>query len=542
MDGTMMSFPLTLTHILERCGKLHAKTEIVSRRPDGSIHRYTYADFYHRTHAFATALQRAGLKRGDRVGTFMWNHYVHLESYFAIPVAGGVIHTLNVRLHPDDIAFIVNHAADRWLVIDDVLLPLFDQFKDKVNVESVIVVPFGGSRAAAPYVDYEQFISQAGGDVMLPQLDEQEAAAMCYTSGTTGKPKGVAYSHRALILHAFALTMADTFAFSQRDVMLPIVPMFHANAGGFAHAAAMVGAKQVFPGRQLDAASILALFEREQVTLSAGVPTVLWSILEALERDPTWAQRIPEIRLGCSGAAPPEALIRKLDKLGLHVIHAWGMTETGPVATVNFIKRELDGVDENRVYALRAMQGVPVPFVDMRVRAKDGLAPWDGTTMGELEVRGPWVAACYFNNPDIADRWTEDGWLRTGDVATINEDGYLRLTDRIKDLIRSGGEWISSVELESALMSHPAVGEAAVIAVAHPKWGERPLAVIVLKEHAAATGDELRAHLTSRVVRWWLPDAYVFVDSIPRTSVGKMLKSELRERYKDWSWSAEPQG
>jgi len=535
VDGTMMRFPLTLTPILERCAQLFPTEEIASRRPDGSMHRYTYADFHRRTHALARALLQRGLQRSDRVATFMWNHYAHLESYFAIPCAGGVVHTLNLRLHPDDLAYIINHAGDRWLIIDDVLLPLFEKFRDKINVEGVIVVPYSGASVPSTYIDYEELLRQRQPGAELPVLGEDEAAEMCFTSGTTGKPKGVVYSHRALVLHAFAATMADTLAISQRDIVLPIVPMFHANAWGVPHAATMVGARQIFPGSRLDPESILDLFERERVTMSAGVPTIWLGVLDYLEKDPERAKRLPQMRLLCGGAAAPETLIRKLDKFGFHMIHAWGMTETTPLATVNFIKRGLESSDEDRLYATRSAQGLPGPFVDLRVRARDGIAAWDGKTAGELEIRGPWIAASYFNNSDASDRWTDDGWFRTGDVATIDPNGYVRLTDRVKDLIKSGGEWISSVELESHLMAHPAVREAAVVSVPHPKWLERPLAVIVVREGAKATADELRLHLESKVARWWLPDGYVFVDAIPHTSTGKVFKSELRERYKDWS-------
>jgi fatty-acyl-CoA synthase len=532
----MMRFPLTLTHILDRCGQLHAKTEIATRLPDGAMHRYTYADLHRRALAFAAALLRAGLKRGERVGTLMWNHYAHLEAYFAIPIAGGVVHTLNVRLHPNEIAVIVNHAADRILVVDDVLLPLFEQFRDKVDIDRVIVVPFGGAHPDGSYVNYEEFISlsNGGSDVALPLLDEWEAAAMSYTSGTTGKPKGVAYSHRALVLHAFMLAMADTFAVSQRDVVLPIVPMFHGNAWGFVHAAVMVGAKQVFPGRQPNAEIILELFAREGVTFSAGVPTVLLNILEALERDPTWSRRIGKVRIGCGGSAPSEALIRKLDTFGLSVIHAWGMTETTPVGVVNFIKSGLESLDQKRSYEIRALQGLPVPFVDIRLCAGGSVAPWDDTTPGELEVRGPWVSANYFDNPGSEDRWTDDGWFKTGDIATINQHGYVRITDRAKDLIKSGGEWISSVDLENALTAHPAVAEAAVIAVPHPKWQERPLAIVVLKGNARATSRDLAEHLADKFAKWQLPDGYIFAGSIPHTSVGKADKKRLRMDYRNW--------
>jgi fatty-acyl-CoA synthase len=541
MNASMMRYPLTLSSILERSGALFPTEEIVSRGPDGSLHRYTYADFYRRTHALAAALLQAGLKRGDRVGTFMWNHHTHLEAYFAVPCAGGVIHTLNLRLHPDELAYIVNHARDRFLIVDDVLLPLFEKFAPAIAVDHVVVVPFAGAtQDTSSLTGYEEFITPflSGAPFDLPMLEEDEAAEMCFTSGTTGKPKGVVYSHRALVLHAFAGCMADTLGISQRDVVFPLVPMFHANAWGIPHASTMVGARQIFPGTRFDAEGILEILERERVTFSAGVPTIWLGVLAALEKDPQRASRLPKARLLCGGAAPPESLIRAFDKYGLHMIHAWGMTETTPLATVNFTKRGLEDLDPKRGYAIRATQGLPAPFVDLRVRAQSGLAPWDGKTVGELEVRGPWVAANYFEQPDAADRWTEDGWFRTGDVACIDGDGYLRITDRVKDLIKSGGEWISSVELESHLMAHPAVREAAVVAVPDPKWQERPLAVVVLKEGAKANDEDLRQHLESRVACFWIPETFVFVDSIPHTSTGKTLKSELRKTYQKYTQSS----
>ena len=538
MQGTMMDYPLTLVPILERAGRLFGKVEIVSRLPDKSLHRYTYKDFYRRARALAEALQKAGLRRGDRVGTLMWNHYAHLEAYFGIPLAGGVLHTLNLRLHPRDIAYIANHAQDRFLIVDDVLLPLYEQFKDQVNAERVIVVPLTGKPVPEGYLDYEAFLNTATGDFTYPELDENEALGMCYTSGTTGQPKGVVYSHRAVVLHSLASGLSGTLGITQRDVVLPVVPMFHVNAWGLPFTAVMVGAKQVFPGPYLDPESLLELFEREQVTFTAGVPTIWLGILQALEKAPDRWKLVPRMRMGVGGSAAPEGLIRAFDRFGLQVVHAWGMTETTPLGTVSLLKSYMEDLSEEEKYAYRAKQGLPVPFVEVRVVNEEGEAPWDGKTMGELQVRGPWVAASYYNLPEAQDRWTEDGWFRTGDVATIDPEGYVKITDRTKDLIKSGGEWISSVDLENALMGHPKVAEAAVIAVPHPRWQERPLAVVVLKEayKGKVTPEELREFLAPKFAKWWLPDAFVFVDEIPRTSAGKFLKAKLREQFRDWKW------
>ena len=530
----MMPFPLTLTHVLERCGELHAKTEIVSRLPDGSLNRYTYRDLYQRAKALGAAILKCGIGRGDRIATLMFNHHVHLESFFAIPTSGAVLHPLNWRLHPNDLAYIVNHAADRWLIVDDTLLPLLDAFKADVKLERVVVFSCRGSKAQSGFTDYEAFLETAPTGMGAPTPDELDAATLCYTSGTTGRPKGVAYSHRALVLVAFAMAMADTTAISQRDVLLQIVPMFHANGWGLPYAGAMAGAKLVLAGPGLEAATLLQLLANERVTVTGAVPTTLLALLEALEKDPDRARSCKGVRIVCGGAAVPPELIRKLDSYGFHVIQCWGMTETGPMATSSFVKREFEGVGVERALGLRATQGLTLPFVERRLRTPDGLAPWDGRVPGEIEVRGPWVAASYFNDPGAAGSWTGDGWLRTGDVATIDEDGYMRLTDRIKDLIKSGGEWISSIDLESTLMTHPAVAEVAVVSVPHPKWQERPLAIIVRKNGVAVTADELTAHLAPHFVRWALPDGYVFVDSIPHTSVGKADKKKLRVDYKDW--------
>jgi fatty-acyl-CoA synthase len=536
MQSTMMSVPLNLSHFLERAGKLFGAREIVSRMPDKSLHRYTYADYYRRTRQLAEALQRAGLKRGDRVATLMWNHYAHYEAYFGVIVAGGVMHTLNLRLFPDDIAFIANHAEDRFLIVDDVLLPLFEQFRQKVNLERVVVVPLTGKPVPAGFDDYEAFLRTASGDFQYPDMDENEPCAMCYTSGTTGRPKGVVYSHRSQILHSLVQALPDAIGIGGGDVILPVVPMFHANAWGVPYTAAMLGVKMVFPGPHLHPDDLLPLLESEQVTISCGVPTIWLPMVQIMEKNPGRWKFHPNLRLTVGGSAVPEALIRAYARLGIQVIQGWGMTETSPLATISKITAQQAQLGEDERFRVLAMQGYPLPLVDIRGMSDEGETAWDGSSVGEIQVYGPWITGSY-HELTAAESFTEDGWLRTGDVASIDSMGFIKITDRTKDLIKSGGEWISSVDLENAIMGHPAVQEAAVIAVPHPKWAERPLAVIVLKSGAQARAADIQAHLSSRFVKWMVPDAYVFVDAIPRTSTGKFLKTALREQFRDWKWA-----
>ncbi len=538
MKGTMMQFPLTLRSLLERAARLFPNVEIVSSRPDNSLHRYTCGEMSRRARSLAAVLQAAGLEPGDRVATLMWNHYAHLEAYFGVPSVGGVLHTLNLRLHPDELAYIVNHAQDRFLIVDNVLLPLYEKFKDKVKFERVFVVPFSGDPVPAVYENYETLLSDNRIDPVYPDLDENDAAAMCYTSGTTGKPKGVAYSHRAIALHSYSISLPDNFSLSRFDCILPAMSMFHANAWGLPHAAVMNGSKLVLPGPNLQPERLLDLLSTERVTLTGAVPTVWLGVIDTLECHPERWSLPPGMRIVVAGSAAPESLFRRFEKFGVRVIQPWGMTETTPIATVCTLKPGMDNWSEDQKFEVRAKQGLASPFIEIRAIGDDGEVPWDGRTPGELEIRGPFIAASYYKLPEERSRWTEDGWLRTGDVVTIDAEGYMKITDRTKDLIKSGGEWISSVDLENALVAHPAVKEAAVIAAPHPKWQERPLAAIVLQEGCQVTPEELRSFLTCKFAKWQMPDEFVFVPSLPHTSTGKLLKSELRKQFQYWEWSS----
>jgi len=523
---TMMDTPLTLDWIADRAERWMGTGEVVSRLPDRSLSTTTYAGVIRNARKLARALVGAGIERGDRVATLMWNHAEHLEAYFGIPLAGACVHTLNLRLHPDEIAYIANDAKDRFLIVDDVLVPLYEKVVAAgAKFERVFVVR-GGS--------YETF-RDAAPEVALPALAESDALGVCYTSGTTGRPKGVVYSHRSTILHTLVATLPDSLGICRADVLMPVVPMFHVNAWGLPYIAAMCGAKLVFPGPYLDPPSLLELMANQHVTIAAGVPTIWIGIRDVLEANPGKYSLEPNVRMVVGGSAAPEQLIRDFDRLGLSICHAWGMTETSPIGTVSRVSPELARADKDAQYRARARQGRPVPLVDLRVRNEAGDVPNDDKTSGEVLIRGPWIAASYAGG-HTPERWTADGYFRTGDVARIDQHGYIQLTDRIADLIKSGGEWIASQELENALMGHPAVREAAVIGVAHPKWGERPLAAVVLRENATATADELRAYLAPKFAKFWLPDAFVFVDAIPRTSAGKFKKTELREQFRDHAW------
>ena len=536
MNSTMMSSPLLLDSMLDRAYKLFPNVEIVSAQPDGSVHRCTYRDLYRRSRQLSAALLQAGIRSGDRVATLMWNEHEHLEAYFGVPATGAILHTLNLRLHPDELTYIVNHAEDRFLIVDDVLLELFEKIRPRVHFERVFVTDHGCGRPLPEGCEpYEEFLLQANGEPAIPAKSEEDAATMCYTSGTTGSPKGVLYSHRALALHTLTISLPDQLCFSCHDTALYAMSMFHANAWGVPYAATMNGCKQVLPGRNLQPEALLDLLQNEQVTLTGGVPTVWLPVLHALDTNPGRWKLVPGMRLVSAGSAVPESMFRRFDKYGVRVIQPWGMTETAPLATVCVPTPHMKDWSEDELYNLRAKQGVPSPFIEIRGAGPEGEIPWDGQTTGELEVRGPWVASSYYHL-DQGDKWTEDGWFRTGDVVTIDPEGYIKITDRVKDMIKSGGEWISSIDLENAIVGHEAVKEAAVIAVPHPKWQERPLAVVVVKDGMRVSEDELRAFLEKRFARWQVPEAYVFVDELPHTSTGKLLKTKLRKDFGNWVW------
>ncbi len=536
MHGLIMDFQLNLPTILRRAEQLHYDREIVTRLPDKSLVRSTIGDMVPRAKKLSVALEKLGLESGDRVGTFCWNHHQHLEAYMGIPCAGGVLHTLNLRLHENDLTYIAGHAGDKIAIVDDTLWELFDRFRASVGFKHVVVVRTAGGPLPPGTIDYEELLADAdAAKFRYLDIDERQAATMCYTSGTTGMPKGVLASHRAIVLHSMASGMTDTLGLSEHDSVMAVVPMFHANAWGMPFTCLLIGAKQVFPGPHLDPASLLDLLVRERVTVTGGVPTIWLGLLQILDENPGKYDLSSVRAIVTGGSAAPVSMIKGYaERHGLKMLHSWGMTELCPVGTVGTIPARLADAPAEEQYAFQAKQGRPCPLVEIRARNENGLVPWDGQSMGELEVRGPWIAAGYYHRPDAATSFTEDGWFRTGDIVAIDQYGCLHLQDRAKDVIKSGGEWISSVALENALMGHPAVAEAAVIPAEHPKWAERPLAVVVLKKDKQATSEELIDFLRPQFAKWWLPDAVEFADEIPRTSAGKFLKMALREKFGDY--------
>src|SRR3954447_19187484 len=533
MQGLMSSYPLTLAHVFDRAERIFPEKGVVTAQR-GELLRTTYGEWAERTRRLAGALDALGISADGRVGTFAWNSSRHLELYFAAPCSGRVLHTLNIRLFPDDIVYIADHAEDEVVFVDRSLLkllwPLVDRFE---TVKHVVVMDDGGDNEIPddPRVrDYEALLADAK-PIAFPEIDdENRAAAMCYTSGTTGNPKGVVYSHRSTVLHSMGSLVADAAAVSERDIVMPVVPMFHANAWGLCQAAVMAGASLALPGPNMQPKALAELMEAEQVTLAAGVPTIWMSVLPELEgRD---LSNLREVL--CGGSAVPRSLSEAYrEQVGLPILQAWGMTETSPVASTGRIKSTLLDRSEDDLADLRAAQGLPIPLVDLRIIEPDSEEelPWDGEARGELQARGPWIAAGYYNDERSAESFTADGWLRTGDVATISPNGYVRLVDRTKDLVKSGGEWISSVELENAIMAHPKFAEAAVIGIPDEKWSERPLACVVPADGEEITLDELAGYLAERVPKWWIPKDMEIIDEVPKTSVGKFSKKTLREQF-----------
>ncbi|HKZ06409.1 MAG TPA: long-chain fatty acid--CoA ligase [Methylomirabilota bacterium] len=535
-----MDYPLTLTHFFERTRKVFHRKTLATRVPGVGLQRYTYADYADRVCRLAAALSRLGLKTGDRVGTFAWNSHRHMEVYFAAPLMGMVLHTVNIRLSPQDITYIVNHAEDQVLIVDASCWHLLEPLrKDLKSVKHFIVMrDTPGAELPPGTLDYEALVADARPVEAWPRLEETDAAGMCYTSGTTGHPKGVLYTHRGIFLHCLASSTVDVLGICERDVILHIVPMFHANAWCVPFAGVMNGSTQIFGGPNPQPRDIIEIVHAEKVTLVGAVPTVWIAIQGILEKEPQWD--ISSIRcIPIGGSAAPRTLIEDFDKkYGAYMLHAWGMTEMSPLGTVCRPRSYTDHLPEDERYAIRAKQGSVVAGVDMRIVDDAGqVLPWDGKAVGEIQVRGPWVTSGYYNNPAGAAQFTPDGWFRTGDVACIDPDGYVQITDRTKDLIKSGGEWISSVDMESTIMGHPKVLEAAVIAVPHEKWVERPLACVVPKPEwkDRITKTEILEYLAPRVAKWWLPDDVVFIEAVPKTSVGKFDKKVLRERFKAWT-------
>ncbi len=544
MFGSMMNVQLTVSSILEHAEKFCGDTEIVSRNTEGGIHRYTYGDAAIRSRKLANALfNKLGARFGDRIATLAWNNHRHFETYYAVSGSGMVLHTINPRLHPEQIIYIMNHAEDKALFIDLTFLPLIEAVRDKLpHLKHVIVL---APREALPVssfklISYEDLISDQPDRFEWPDLNENLAASMCYTSGTTGNPKGVLYSHRSTVLHAIVACTPSALEMGSQNVILPVVPMFHVNAWSIPYAGAMAGAKLVLPGPGLDGKSLQELIAEENVDLILGVPTVWLNLLQYCEKENITLSSVQRVVIG--GSAAPHSMIKAFEeKHNAFVIHAWGMTEMSPLGTSNPPGRYTNGVDLETRYNMQKSQGRPVYGVQMRIVDEEGnTLPNDGEQSGRLLVRGPWVASGYYKS-DSNDAWEND-WFDTGDVATINPQGFMNIVDRAKDIIKSGGEWISSVDVENAAMGHPGIAECAVVGIPHPQWAERPLLVVVLKEGAQATKEDILNFLSERIVKWWLPDEVKFVVEVPHTATGKILKRKIRDEYQDLYQNAASEG
>ena len=533
----MMETPLLLTSFLKRAERYFPEKLIISRTSPETIHRIPYKDYVKRTRKLGSALTKLGMTRGTKVGSFSWNHHRHLEAYFAVPCSGAILHMINIRLSPEHIIYVINHAEDEILLIDGDLFPLFEKAIPHLKTVKHIVVMqdnFEVPESSFPNVySYEKLLEESSDDFIFPEdLDENAPAGMCYTSATTGMPKGVVYSHRGLVLHSIALGLSDSMGINERDVIFPIVPMFHANAWGMPFASVLYGATQVLPGPGFTPALILDLIEQEKVTLTAGVPTIWLGVAQEQGKNP---RDISSLRsVVCGGSASPKGLIQTFeDKFNVPFLVGYGMTETSPLVSLSTYTSEMENWSREQKLDIRTTQGLTAPLLDTEVVNELGEVPWDGKTMGELRIRGPWIADEYYKDERTLDAF-KDGWLYTGDIAVVTPEGYIKITDRTKDLIKSGGEWISSMDLENALMTHEAIFEAAVIAIPHEKWQERPLACVVLKEGKEASKEELITYLEGQFAKWWLPDDIVFIKEIPKTSVGKFLKAKLREELKDY--------
>jgi fatty-acyl-CoA synthase len=539
MRGLMMDRPLLIQHLIEYAGQCHADTEIVSRTNEGPIHRYTYAEAERRSKRLAKALKRLGIDAGDRVGTLAWNGYRHYELYFGVSGIGAVCHTVNPRLFAEQLRYIVNHAEDKVVFFDLSFAPLVEKLAAEWKpVRHYVAMT---DRAHMPAINlpgllcYEELLAAETPDMDWPEFDEGTASSLCYTSGTTGNPKGVLYSHRSTVLHAFSCCMANNTSIAMWDSVCPVVPMFHVNAWGIPYSAAMGGAKLVFPGPNLDGASLYDLFQAERVTIGLGVPTVWLALLKYLDEGNKRFDVLKRVVVGGSALAP--AMIRAFeDKHGVRAIQGWGMTEMSPVGTICTLKAKFASLPREAQEAIQGKQGRSLYGVEMKLVDADGEAqPHDGQSRGELLVRGPWIIGAYFRDEEATqEAYDEGGWFRTGDVCTIDADGYLQIVDRRKDVIKSGGEWISSIDVENAAVGHPDVQEAAVIGLPHPKWAERPLLVVVPKDGRRPQKEELLAFLRERLAKWAVPDDVAFVTEIPHTATGKILKTRLREIFQDY--------
>lgn len=539
MLGLMQDRPLTLPHVFHRAEQYFGHKEIVTATPTGTVRTTTVAEWAVRTRRLATVLDTLGVSVDGRVGTFCWNTDRHLELYLAVPCTGRVLHTLNLRLFPDQLVYVADHAEDEIVFVERSLLGLFWPHVDRMTTVRHVVVIDGGAPTEIPDDPrirlYEELLAAAepfAGRFVVD--DENTAAAMCYTSGTTGNPKGVVYSHRSTLLHSLATLFADGVGLRERDVVLPVVPMFHANAWGLPYGCLLAGTSLVLPGPGMTPDALLSLIQDHRVTVAAGVPTIWMGLLSKLGDYDCSSLRV----LLCGGSAVPKSLSEGFRAaIGLPVLQGWGMTETSPVATLGVLRSQHDDLSDDEKATVRALQGPPVPLVDLRIADPETGTeqPWDGTSTGEVQVAGPWIASEYYRGEGGGTQFTSDGWLRTGDVAVVDGSGYVKLVDRTKDLVKSGGEWISSVELENEIMAHPKVAEAAVIAIPHERWVERPMACVVVKDGETLTADELIAFLADRVAKWWLPDAVEFIDEVPKTSVGKFSKKTLREKFEGYS-------
>ncbi len=536
MHGLMMDTPLLITGIMQFADRNFPSTEVVSVTFDDPRHRCTYGDVFRRARQLANALEAAGVRPGDRVATLAWNDYRHVELYFAVSCMGAVLHTVNPRLFPEQLEYIINHAEDKLLFIDPTLLPALGPLEGKIpTVEKIVVMTRAASMPAAvagKLADYESFIAGQPEQYAWPDLDERTASALCYTSGTTGNPKGVLYSHRSTVLHTYACCMGDTMGMTGTDTVLAVVPMFHANAWGLPYNAPTVGAKLVLPGPKMgDAAVLTQLINEERVTMSAGVPTVWTLLINHLRQTGTAVPTMTRTIVG--GSAMPLQMARDFDALGVKAVQGWGMTETSPLGTVSSLRPEMLSLPAEEQYGLRIRQGHGIFGISMKIVDEDGHdLPWDGKATGELKVRGPWVCKGYFRMDD-ATVLDADGWFATGDVAAIHPNGFLQITDRAKDVIKSGGEWISSVDLENCACGHPDVLMAAAIGVRHPKWDERPLLLVVPRQGCIPARDSVLAHIAEHFAKWQLPDDVIVVESLPMTATGKISKKDLRQKFRD---------